>query len=78
MILLYYAIWQPCYTAVGYLTILVYRGIIDIIIDTVLYMTIILHRFGRQHNTHTNTDIISTCIHTLRHCNTRGCEFGQR
>ena len=61
MILLYHAIWRPCYTAVGYLTILVYRGIIDIIIDTSLYMTIILHCRGRQHGQHnsrTHTDII--------------------
>ena len=68
IILLYHAIWQPCYTAVGYLTILVYSGIIDIIIiDTALYTTIILHRRGRQHGQHnacTNADIIFMCIHS--------------
>ena len=48
----------PCY-----MTTLVYRGIIDIIIDTAPYMTIILHRRGRQHNARTHRHYLH--VHTF-------------
>ena len=60
---------------------MVYRGIVDIIIDTALYMTIILHRRGRQQElitTHAQTQTLSSRAYSLRHCNARGCEYGWR